>query len=625
MSNLHSRQNTPYRWLGLFWSCVAIICCAYLIEPIFHSVHLEGFTAQTQSIALLHASNPGLAHDPYLPIVSQFIFQTRSAVVDALSLIYKAWPQAGDIAYRGLVIASFAVLVASSVLFAKRWNGVPVIFSVVALVLTQGIAETAFFFNDNIVSAAFAITSLTLISYFGNAIALMVAGISLAAAILARVDAVFVLPAVVGIVFHSTKINTTRLARLALVGAAAFLVLAFSAIAHEFSLVDAFVVARRFVLNIDSNSRWLWVRVLFLGLAVLPVLVIGTHLVARKLVVQRSYFGILTFVAYPAALLLAAPKATEIRYIFPLLSPFIAMHVGTGLQWIWRQWQSGIGSKATVAKGVTLYIACVMLVPPTIVQLRDGPRALLGRFWTPALWRNWQNSADIGADRFRELAQILDDQQVNIVISTHYNDEFYLRLRLIESGFIPVPTTAGYAGCNGFSLFRKGRSDVIHVRTDPQYKIAPVSIGYNAALQIASLSACKTMPRVNGIYVSTFGENNYGIRQNVYGFDGSIFPSPLSVRFPDTFADSKFKDKLGIGRSYGILSYKQLDVAQFELIQENAARRISENPDVDPRTGMPVTIEDYRRYYLPIAGPTVSLLRNIRHAIVDGSLWLTAQ
>jgi hypothetical protein len=600
--------------ISLFIASLVVLLCFYLIWPAFHAVHLEGYTAQVQSIALLKSLAPGLEHDPSLPLVSQFIYQTRSAVIDILTIIYRIFPESGDMAFRGMVVVSFALLLISSMIFAKRWGGISPIFAFFALVLTPGIPETAFFFNDNIVSAAFASMAIAIISGKSRKSEWLLAGVFLGLAILSRVDAVFMLPMIIGIVFFAYKQIRERLVASGLICMAVLFVLTASAVVHGFSLIDAFATARKFVINLSEKNNWFWVRIFFFGLGALPFLLIGVWLNFSRMNIKKEYIGILVFIGYPLLLALLAPKATEVRYIFPLLAPVVALHAGTGLNWIYRQFLYEKGEALRNAVGVVAFAVLVMVFPPSFLKVHDGPRAMFGRLWSPILWSRWQAAVDETMARTQKLAAALDDGQSNILISTHYNDEFYSRLRLMEAGFLPAPTSGSYPGCYGFSLFKKGDSTVFHVRTDPQYRIAPINMTYNAALQISAAFSCEMAQSYHQVYITTFGVNEYGISPKVYGISSFSFDGPLDVKFDD-LRENLSPNNPHLRRNYGILDFKSMTVAEILETKTKAENYLLTHPERDPETGKVIGIEDYEKYYYPSSGPTVEWLLTIRTKI----------
>lgn len=604
---LHSHAERMAMTLGL-------LLCLYLIWPAFHAVHLEGFTAQTQSIALLKALAPGVEHDPYLPLVSQFIYQTRSAVVDMLAVVYKIKPGASDQAFRGLVFASFILLLGSSMVFAKRWGGVAPAVAFFALVLTPGIPETAFFFNDNIVSAGFAGTALALIAREPKKIPCLFAGAFLGLAILSRVDAVFMFPMVIGVVFYAAKNRRERIVASLMLCLATMLVLISSAVLHGFSLIDVFATASKFVVSRDGKNTWFWVRMYFFGLSAIAFLVIGAWLNLKRLKNNREYMGILTFIVYPVLLVLFAPKATEVRYIFPLLAPMVALHVGTGLGWIYGQCLDRQGKRFRHAVGIVVFSVLVAVSPPTFLKVHDGPRLMLGRLWSPILWSDWQASVDETMMRMDRLVAALDNQQENIIISTHYNDEFYSRLRLMESGFLPMSASGSYPGCRGFSLFNKGNSTVIHIRTDPQYRVAPINLAYNAALQISAALSCESIYSYSKAYITTFGRNEEGLPPKVYNISSLSFKGPLTAEFSDLRTIFE-PDNLHLRRNHGILGFKQLTLQEMMELKSKAQNYAARFPERDPFTRKLVKIEAYSVYYRRVPGPTGEFLEKIQKKI----------
>lgn len=631
-----SRKGTNQLFAGL-----GLLLCVYLIFPAFNSVHLEGFTAQTQSIALLKSVAPRVEHDPYLPLVSQFIYQTRSAVVDALSLVYGFFPNAGDRAYRGLVLVSLAVLLASSLVFARRWGNTLPLFALFALMLTPGIPETAFFFNDNIVSAAIATTALALISGKPHKLAWMLSGICFAFAILSRLDAVLVLPILLGTVLYAYDKPRDRLLACLIGCLSALLVLIASAIGHGFSLLDAVSTAQMFVVSLNDPNRWYWVRFLFFGLATLPLLMIGGWLgwlSLRRLPRQRATIGIATFIVYPIGLAALAPRVTELRYILPLLAPLIAMHAGAGLQWVYAQCIGGKGSPARYAWAVAALIAVVLVFPPTLVKMYDGPRSILGRIWSPARWASWQDGMHESLNRTGQLVALLSDGQQNVVVTTHYNDEFFVRLRLMEAGFLPAPASSRYPHCNGISLFTKDAAIVVHIRTDPQYRIAKVNVPYNAALQISAAFSCPAVGTSGKTYITAVGNYEQGLSPDVYSFSVASFQGPAAIEFSDARDLVSTKD-LSIYRKHGLLMYRQLTSGEIAATLEKARRHLTTAtaatasldaageaaaatvvpgaatvPEPAAPSSRGMTIEEYAAAYRSIPGPTSEFLSTLSSA-----------
>jgi hypothetical protein len=589
---------------------LGLVLCAYLTFPAWRSVHLEGFTAQTQSIAFLKSFAPSVQHDPYLPRVTQFIEETRSGVVDILALLYRLFPHASDYAFRGLILASFTVLLVGSIAVARRWGGTPALLALFGLILTPGIPETAFFFNDNMVSAAFAVLGLAVLTARPSAIMALLSGASCAVAILCRLDAVFMLPMILGTLLHATSDNRRRIVLSVLGVAGAFAVFAASAWINGFSLLDAFTTARQALQGRMNPARWVSVRAYFFGLAVLPFLVIGARLLWRRWKAQRAGWAVATFITYPVLLVLFAPAVTEIRYIFPLMAPAIAMHAGAGLQWVAQRIRSGSRLEPRIAQAIAAFAILVFLSPPAVVTTSDGPRSLLGRLWSPLRWAEWQDSVRESMSRIARLVTELDDGGRNLVLSTHYNDEFYLRLRLMEAGFLPQSAAARFPGCKGFSLLTKGPATVIHVRTHPQYDMAPVSAAYAAALNLDAAFSCPALQAAGKMFVTTFGDFDWALDPHVYSFSASSFAGPATL----TFADASPLRRKPESRNYGYVMVRELKPAELSATLAKARDYLGTAPEDGSAAGGRLTIDDYERDYHPIPGPTAGWLSR-QHAV----------
>lgn len=602
--SLLPKQLAVGRWLVVLLS---LVMCGYLLSPVLYSTHLEGFTAQSESIAYLQAMSPGVQHDPYLPSVSQFIYQTRSGLIDLLSLIYRLLPDAGDRAYQFVVLSSLVLLLLSSAWFAKRLAGVPVGFALVAMILTQGIPESGFFFNDNIVSAALAASTLALVASNTGRVVSLLAGALFGFSLLTRLDAILVTPFLVGAIFCQTRSWRQGLLSLLSGVLAATVVLLISAITHGFSIVDAVYTAQKFTPVIKAPWLWFYVRMLFFGLIGLPLVALGCYLFYTRSALQPRLLAMAAFLAYPVVLIAVAPGATEVRYIFLLLAPWVAMQGGLALQWLVQAWEKP--EKRRLVIGAALVFATVMLLPPSGLQVKDGPRYLIGRVWGIAQWRVWQDAVHESLHRVDTVVQALSRQPLSVVVTTHYNDEFYLRLRLIQAGFMPEATDQLFPDCSGFSVLYKGNSLVAHVRTAPQYWQIPISSAYNAALQLSAAGACAGLARPSQVLVTTFSENRMGMDRNIYGLDSSRFKGPLAVMFPDGMARVLPKTI----RHYGMFDYTQLSKPEFAEIVATAARYRKAYPESDPASGELLSIGNYRNYYAELRGPTEPYLSRLQH------------
>lgn len=610
-------------WLHRVAGALGVALALYLASPALTSGHLEAVTAQTQSIAWMRAWRPTVAHDPYLPLLSQFALQTRSGVVLLLSAILRLVPAASDGAYRALVLCSLVVQCVASVSFARRAAGVGPAAALVALALTPFVFETAFFFNDNVVAGAFAAASLALAVHTATPRRAALAGLLFALGVQCRFDTVFAAPLLAASLWMEPADRRVRAWRLVAAGATALAVNLALAVYLGFSLVDVASIAPTFVFPVRDPDRWIDVRVYAIGLISLPLVVAGAAQIARERLARRELLFVSCLLAYPALLVIALPSITQMRYVFSLLVPLVAMYGGRGLVFALRQLGAPDRSRRELAWLFALWSLCVLLAPPARVRVLEGPRSFFGRVRLVAEWRAWQQIvADNRVEALRLVAS-LDDGRQHVLVATHYNDDIYMRQRLIEAGFLPRATEEVFPGCTGFSVMEKGRSRVLHVRTDPQYHIPHLSYAYSAALHIRAAWACPALASTPRVHVSAFGDYYPRVHPAVYGFTIQDFPAPQLRIFHDVLTDMRLFD-LGIARylyyrgwdaSFGYFRQRTLDASQVARMRSGAETYLAQHHERDARSGGVATIETFLALFRPNRGPTQALLTGLRDRV----------
>src|SRR5690349_16231243 len=90
----------------------------WLLWPALTAVHVEGTSAQMQSQSVIFARTGSISgHDPYLPLVTEYLFLKCPGVVDLLALLQTTLGITGDSAFHLLTLASLAVLLIASASF----------------------------------------------------------------------------------------------------------------------------------------------------------------------------------------------------------------------------------------------------------------------------------------------------------------------------------------------------------------------------------------------------------------------------------------------------------------------------------------------------------------------------
>jgi hypothetical protein len=572
---------------------IGCVLAVWLVSPILRAGHLEGYTANLKSIAI--AANRGnlMGQDALVPILTEFLYYTRAGVVLLLRLIGAVFGEVGDAGFRGLVACSFVLLCLSSVVVARRWGGVSTWAALAAIVLTPGVVETSFFFNDNIISAALAVSALALVSRWRSTLAYVCAGGLLAFGTICRTDALLLAPALAGLAWLSYPRKITVLKRGIATVVGATLVFGLVFLVAQATPLDSLAVGRFFVPYSGLRLRIL-IALWFTGLPVLGLLAIGltARLLGRPLDgdAVRWFLVLLVYPLFVVAIGVFR-LSTEVRYLYPLLTPIIAIHAGTGLEALVKLLLQG--GRARIASAVVAgFLILSVVLPPTKVQVRDGPRSLTGRFWSPLLWFRWQQSQQNSMKRVGELVASADAVPMILVIATHFNDDYYLKLRLLEAGYHVHPVSEIFPSCkDGLSVYAKAGHVVAHIRTENPYGRIPLNTQDTRALQVHRGLQCPDVWNADRIYVTAFGFDSRGMDRQpdpaLFGdvtkrvgpldaFCASLEPDLSMLRHP--FATVRATSETGVLLRTGEFQTFQLSKDELTAINQLAARAAAPIP-----------------------------------------------
>jgi len=143
------------------WGLYALLAIVgvYLLSPIVNPTHPEGFTASVASLAL-HLRQDSLANfDLSQPLNVDFFGLTKLgwmlliAGVTAATRLDSWWAMAL------LNWLAFVPFTAGTMFLVRRWTQAPLWATVAMLLLLPGVSESFFFFNDNVIASAFAISA----------------------------------------------------------------------------------------------------------------------------------------------------------------------------------------------------------------------------------------------------------------------------------------------------------------------------------------------------------------------------------------------------------------------------------------------------------------------------------
>lgn len=487
-------------WVGL------ALAGAWLAGPIVRAQHLEGYTANLKSIALMANRGQLERQDLLTPAITEFIYFTRAGVIGLLRGGELLLGPRTEWDFRGLMILSLAAILAGSVFVARRVDGVRPLAALAALLVIPGVTENALFFNDNLPSAAFAIGGLALSAAFDRKWALFCAGMLLAMAVLCRLDAVLLAPAIGGMAWLRHSAWRPVLKYLVATALGLLLGLVIGALVTGATPLDAILASRGFGPNLSLTTPLL-VFALFIGTGGALLLALGAWVAWRRWTgLPNRWRRVAVLMLYPAAMLaVALILANELRYIHPLLTPFLALYGGNGVQ------AMAAGLKGRHRRAALAGIAAVvlpMLVPPVLVVVRDGPRSPTGRLWMPILWWQWEDAMSGSIERIDATVEQAERTKLTVLVSTHFNDDFFLKQRLLVSGWQIQPAPVVFPGCSGFVVYEKNGHTVAHVRTEREYGrlLAPKS--EIRALLIDRSLACAPLRAADRSFLTTWGDDS---------------------------------------------------------------------------------------------------------------------
>jgi hypothetical protein len=435
----------------------------WLVYPILTAVHVEGFSASIESLAIHLASGSLADYDRLHPANLEFFALSRLGTVTFIAALIRWLGFSSEWAMRTMMWCGFAALIWSSTVLVRRWTGASVTLIVAMLVLIPGITESAFFYNDNVLSAALTISALAILGPSARVTTSVLAGLLFGAGIVARLDAVLLAPAValIGLQQHGRIGSSFVLHGLAFTTAALVPVV----------LVPGSVDASIFdVVRISNYAVTLWNRTpslapharefaYFIGTPAALLAAFGI----LKLVNDRAIARLSLLVGVPLFFnLVALGKIWQSRQLLPM-TPFFVALVICGLQYLMSD--SPDGSRQRLRVAVFLISAGIFFGPVGRLQISDGPRAPYGRFWSPIRWTRWQSAVRENMTDISRLVTSFERTGQTSVLTDTWDGDRYLHLHLQRAGFVvrdigrtlPMCASAG-------ELFVRGSAHVVHLR-----------------------------------------------------------------------------------------------------------------------------------------------------------------
>ena len=464
------RSPTALRPLAAVASLAAL---AWFVLPVLHATYTEGFEPSIGINALALRAGSMQDSDLLHPFSGRFFLVTRlgsTAVIAGLGALDHL-PTLVN--FRLVMLASLALLVGSVVFLLARVYRVPPVFGALACLLFPPIFESAYLFNDNVLSAGLTTLALavfwTRLSLPATAVAAVLTGLAAAT----RPDALFILPAFAVLLWFERPGWRARFAH-ALVAAPLIALIPLAAYAvFGLNYLEIFSVASRAIALWDRQEGFVsLLRHAVYGLALPGMILLPLGLLS--FVVRRRWREVLLCVLVPLLYVAAYGRSLyELRYLLPL-SPFIAIAIVEGARAALRA--RGL-PRAALSVALALAFLAVLAPPVRVPSWQiarlgvdnDGPRPLIGRIWSPLVWIRWLHDLNGGIaaldGAIERDAEAAPGDRPRVFVSTYWNSDRLLDLLLLEHGFAPRREELPEA-CRGIAeVFARGEAAVMHVRT----------------------------------------------------------------------------------------------------------------------------------------------------------------
>ncbi len=471
------RRRTDLR--GVLLAAIVLATTAWFVLPALNGAYTEGFQATLvmDAQALLQGRHDGI--DPLYRLDNDFFFSTRLGVSAVLAgLIWLGL--SGAAAFRLIMLAMLlALLAANAAILVRRYGVRPALACVPALLL-PGLFESAWFFNDNVLSAGLSSAALALAWSRPKLAATAAAAALWGLAVACRTDAVLLAPAFVALLWFGQPTWPQRLrhAAVAIPIAVAVPILVYASLG--FDILDVIGLTRRATAAWDRTDPLRRVAYPFLKGISLP----GDILLAAgawAVVAQRQWREIVLCLAVPALYGLAYGRMlTEVRYLLPL-SPFLGVLMVEGARAIRRARPARrrLGAGAFAIALLLCFVPPVLVPPHALAFLstdHDMPRPSVGRFWSPVLGMWWDRTLQDGEGAIASALEAAAAASAaspsgnpGIVVSTYWTPDRMVDLILRGHGFIPVPQAASAdtlpSSCHEIGeLFERGPERMLHLR-----------------------------------------------------------------------------------------------------------------------------------------------------------------
>ena len=454
-----------YRAAGI---AAAVGLLVWFTIPVFSGHYNEGF----QTITVMNAETivEGRVHgvDMIYGLVNKFFLNSRFGLSVVLAGLLKLGLGAVD-GFRIVQFLSLIGLIAANAAILVRRYGVHPVFACLPALLFPGLFETAWFPNDNLLSAALSSTALLLFWTRPTLLATAASALLLGLAITCRTDAVLLAPAFLVLMWLEVPTWPARISR-ALVAApivAGVPLLVYAAFGLHF--LDILSLTHRAGVawaRHDPVSHLLHPALKGFSMPGLLLAAIG----AVTIIQRRQWREIMLCLAVPLVYAAAyGLMLTEVRYLLPL-TPFFGILLVVGM----RAVLAATGRWRTAGRAALVVTGLLCFVPPVAPPLHalwflttdnDMTRPWMGRFWSPMLAMWWNGKLEQGYEvAAAAVPAAAEPGGLGVVVSTRWTPDHAVELILREDGFTGSRATTP-ASCSEIGeVFTRGNNRVLHLR-----------------------------------------------------------------------------------------------------------------------------------------------------------------
>lgn len=412
------------------------------MHPALAPIYAEGFSASIVSLAMHRTAGALANYDRLFQVNADFFTLSRSGTIVLVSSLSSWTGVTAETALRFCVVGGLGLLIWSCVTLARAWSGTSTALTLLGVLVVPVVGHSAFFFNDNIISAGLSTAALALIQRRPHPMRCIASGLLLGFAIACRLDAILLGPSLLLLLLHRAPDVRRALTDALLVATAALLPVLVIPASFGATMLDAFQVSQRAV--------YLWDRPLSIvrigsealaafGAPLLALTIFGVLHVVRL----RIRFLLSLLVLLPGLYVVAtAHTIWQSRQLLPL-TPFIVTLAIMGGRALWRATDQWPRMRITVVTA----IAVITFMPAGGTWLSEGPQVRYGLFWSPTLWRWWQSAA---REDFRTINNIADRSttgRTTVVLTDTWDGDRYLHLALQQRGFDVIRASAADSPC----------------------------------------------------------------------------------------------------------------------------------------------------------------------------------